>query len=168
VVHILVALLGAVVCQLSGYGANPPSEIKGSETPHLIPDKIAIAELLSNVADGPTASKWNDRLYYLSGSGLTRREMERVIHAANSAEALRSKIDEKGDKIKKDYPARPLSAAAVAAIDQLNRDAGREFEVLRAKLEADLGVEAYAKLLSFVNTRVKPTLTYNPGTRAEK
>jgi len=155
-----VAILFGVVNSLEAQTTRSSSadgwiEVDGSKTPELIPDVEAWKMMFLNLSDSPRGWDRGSRLGYMAKSGLTEKELDVVIDAANAHRLITNDVQRRYQKAK-DSASRPYTKAAWAEItapfDELNPDVEKQ----RKFLEAELGTEAYQKLTNFVNTKVKP------------
>ena len=143
---------------------TPPRAIDGAEHPKFIPQSQAFLNFFLDVSDSRIAHPWAERIAYVRSAGLTEDEAKLVIDTANLVRITGNRFGRQVTVVKAAVRAGTLtSAAAQPQLDSLIANSVSEKEGLRAAMERDLGPDAYRKLAAFIDTKVKATMMYEPG-----
>lgn len=124
-----------------------PHMVDGISRPDLISQDEVFKMLFLQVADGNVNWTLQDRLAYLSPSGLSAEERGLVIDSGNK---YRIALNSCARSVKK-LPMPKDHARIRQLADELDRT---QRDIMKS-LEDDLGPTPYRKLLAFVNTKVR-------------
>jgi len=144
---------------LAGQGKS--TLVDGKKNPELIPDTEAYKMMFLTLSDIQGGLSKGARLGYIGESGLNAAEVEIVMEASNQFAIYANSARRKYTSLKAQRKAGSISQAELAVQIRIAYETaeGQLKEVI-SKLEAELGVDASAKLLDFVRTKVKRTMTY--------
>jgi len=148
----LLLLLAAFTSAAFAQQSPPPmafQEIDGAKNPELIPLSEAMRSMFAFLCDGPVPQPISSRGDYFKESRLTQDEQDLVTMASIKYHLT---VNSSVRELKK-VPRNPATFNADRLVIMKKLD--REFEQISASLQADLGPEAYKRLVVFIETFVK-------------
>lgn len=134
--------------------------VANAQTPSAVTDELACRHLLMALADGPQVPSWSARVNRFTGSALSQAQIKIIIQAANTYAANVDRLTTQAVAIHQSLKAKTMMPAA--AIPQLRSlDQQREDITTQQlqQLQRDLGQEGWSSLVTFLNDKVKPTIT---------
>jgi hypothetical protein len=159
----LLAKLTVAACIFAAAGfaeQTRSATVDGSKNPELISDNEAYKMMFLTLSDSKDSLSRGARQNYLSSSGLTGVEVDIVLDASNQFAIYANSAARQYKIIKAQRNAGTISQSELSAQIRTTYDATEDhLKSVISSLESELGSNASAKLLNFVRTKVKRTMT---------